>query len=238
MVRLDNVTLTLRRGNETAAPLFKNLSCEVKGGEFVIVIGKNGVGKSTFFNLISGAVRPDSGHVFLGAQEVTSLSEPARAGLIARVFQNPERGTLGSMTLFENLAFAFRRGKRRGLSLCLTRHRRAFFQEKLSLLNQGLETRLDDMVSTLSGGQRQVLSVIMAILRPSEILLLDEITAALDPKTAEAVMKLTADLVCQEGRTTLMITHNMTHALHYGDRRLLLEEGQLTENFSTTGIYP
>ena len=232
MLKLKNVTVTINKNSNLERTILKDLNLEIKEGEFVIIIGANGTGKSTLLNTISGLTTPDSGSIVLSNNLITSVSQNKRSGLIAKVVQDPKVGTMEAMTIEENLSFAFMRGKKRSLTPDTNEQRKKLFREKLTLLGMGLENRLNDLVSSLSGGQRQALSLIMATLADAKILLLDEITAALDPKTAELIMQLTTKIVAQEKRSTIMITHNMSHALRYGDRLLLLANGGIFKEFS------
>lgn len=211
--------------------VLKNLDLELQKGEFVVVIGANGAGKSTLLNTISGNLIPSKGRVILDGLDVTNTSAANRSISIAKVSQDPKVGTMTNMTIYENLAFAALRGKRRGLGFFNRSRNKKLFKSKLALLNMGLENRLNELVANLSGGQRQALSLIMALLSDSKVLLLDEITAALDPNTAENIMKIAAQIVRAEQLTTIMITHNMKHALEYGDRTLLLANGKFTKQF-------
>lgn len=232
MLTLENIHLTLGKGTKLEYSVLKKLNVTVSPGEFVIVIGGNGAGKSTLFNVISGFLKPDSGKIILNHQDITHLSQKARAASISTVMQDPRAGTIENMTIFENMAFAYKRGQRRALCPFSSKGRKEMFQEKLILLNMGLENRLEDLVANLSGGQRQALSIIMAILAESKIVLLDEITAALDPKIAETVMQISNKLIRGENRTSFLITHNMSHALDYGDRIVLLKEGRFIKTFT------
>ncbi|MGI4851777.1 MAG: ABC transporter ATP-binding protein [Janthinobacterium lividum] len=232
MIQLSNIDVTLGKGTQLQCQLFKNLSFNVPSGEFVMVVGGNGVGKSSLFNVLTGALKVDSGSLKINQKDATSWPAHSRAKYVAKVMQDPRVATMDHMTLEENLSFAYLRGESRGLLPFRRPSRLAYFQEKLALLNMGLEHRLQEPTSHLSGGQRQALSLIMAILRQSDILLLDEITAALDTKTAQRIMELTDQIIRQEKRTTLMITHNLHHALDYGDRTIILSEGIIAYDFS------
>jgi len=231
MLKLEKINVVLGEGSQLRRHVIQDLNLEVKHGEFVIIIGSNGAGKSTLFNTISGTTKLKSGKIKINDSNITKLPAYKRAKFVAKVMQNPAIATIDDMTIEENLSFAFMRGKKRGLSPHLNEDRISLFKEKLSLLEMGLEHRLFELTSSLSGGQRQALSLIMAILANSEILLLDEITAALDPKTADLIMRITAKIVKETKHTTIMITHNMSHALEYGDRTLLISEGKIIAEY-------
>ncbi len=229
MLKIINAQVTFGRD---AKPALRNFSLTLNQGEFVVIIGNNGAGKSTLLNLIAGCITPNTGSIIMADKDVTNLPSFKRASLVAKVMQSPSKATVGSLTVADNLAFALQRGKKRALTLSSTAERRALFIEKLRHLGMGLEDRLDDLVQDLSGGQRQVLSLVMATLNPSQVLLLDEHTAALDPKTAEMVMLVTNRLIRENGITALMVTHNMKNAIQYGDRTLLLQDGAIARELS------
>lgn len=232
MLKLEDIKLVVGKGTQLERTILEDLSLEVGKGEFVVIIGGNGAGKSTVFNTISGFMKPEKGKIFIDGIDVTKSSQQERAKLVSIVMQDPRVGTMENMTILENMAFSFKRGKHRGFSLFNNAGRRELFKEKLSLLNMNLENRLNEMVTNLSGGQRQALSLVMSIMAESKILLLDEITAALDPKIAENVMALADKLVREEHLTCVMITHNMEHAIRYGDRTILLKDGQFRRQYS------
>jgi putative tryptophan/tyrosine transport system ATP-binding protein len=231
MLHLENISVKLGKGSQLERQVLHNLNLHVQNGEFVVLIGSNGAGKSTLFNTISGHVLPGEGHLKIDHVDITSMPTYKRAEFIATVIQDPRIATFDHMTLEENLSFALMRGKCRGLKLHKNAERLQFFKEKLKQLDMGLEDRLFDVTSYLSGGQRQALSLIMATLTEAKILLLDELTAALDPKMADVVMNLTSKIVKENHLTTLMITHNMEHALKYGDRMLILKEGHIVKEY-------
>lgn len=232
MLSLRNISVTLGRGSPLECCVLNNLNLHVEPGEFVILIGGNGAGKSTLFNTISGITPIDSGSIILDKTDITNWPTDKRASLIAKVLQDPRIATIGNMTIEENLSFALKRGQYRGLTLHVSKDRRILFKEKLSHLGMGLENRLHELTGNLSGGQRQALSLIMALMSDSKVLLLDEITAALDPNMAELIMELTTRIVREEKRTTLMITHNTSHMHQYGNRTLRLENGKVMEETS------
>lgn len=229
MLKLDSISLTIGTGTPLERKLFSGLNLEMSPSEFVVIIGENGAGKSTLFNLISGAQKPNSGRILIDKIDMTHKNQIAFSAVVSSVMQDPRVGTMENLTLFENLAFADSRTKRRGLALWSQSKRHTLYQDKLSLLNMGLENRLDDSVSSLSGGERQALSLIMSLMQPSKLLLLDEITAALNPKTAKKIMNLAYQLARAEKRSCLMITHNMKEAQQYADRLLILKDGVLVE---------
>ncbi len=196
-------------------------------GDFAVLIGSNGAGKSTLLAVVAGDVAPDLGSVSIDGTDVTNVPVQRRAGLVARVFQDPARGTAPGLTVEENLAIAYKRGRGRYLHTAVTADRRKLFREALAPLGLGLEQRLDTRVDLLSGGQRQALSLTMACLLKPEILVLDEHCAALDPRTAEAVMKATLAAVTHSRITTIMVTHNMHHAIDHGNRLVMMDEGAI-----------
>jgi putative tryptophan/tyrosine transport system ATP-binding protein len=226
MIQLEGVAVTFNPGTPLEKQALNGLNLTIAPGEFVTVIGSNGAGKSTLLNVLSGAVRPDRGRVIIGDQRVTDWPTHRRARLVARVFQNPLGGSCADLTIAENLALAAKRGRSRGFGPALTRIKRQELQQQVAGLGLGLEARLDDRMGLLSGGQRQAVSLLMASLTESQILLLDEHTAALDPKTADEVLRLTRDLVAERNLTTLMVTHSMKQALALGDRTVMLHGGQ------------
>lgn len=227
MLRAQDLKLTFNPGTPIETRALRGLSLEIPSGQFVAVIGSNGAGKSTFLNAISGDQMVDAGSITIDGNDVTRKPAWDRAPLVARVFQDPMAGTCEALTIEENMALAMARGSRRGFRPALNRSSRELFREKLRLLNLGLENRLTDRIGLLSGGQRQAVSLLMASLQPSRILLLDEHTAALDPKTAAFVLELTARIVEENKLTTMMVTHSMRQALDYGQRTVMLHQGQV-----------
>lgn len=227
MLRFEDISKTFFPGTVNERKALIDINLTLKRSEFVTLIGSNGAGKSTLLNIASGSLRPDSGKVVIHKHNVTKLNDYRRAKYIGRVFQNPAAGTAPHMTIAENLAMAQERGQRRGLRMGVTRAKRVVFREQLSILEQGLEDRLDDWVGLLSGGQRQSLSLLMATFTNPDILLLDEHTAALDPQRAELVTRLTQELVSAHHLTTLMVTHNMEHALRLGNRLIMMHAGRI-----------
>ncbi|WP_404384537.1 ABC transporter ATP-binding protein [Caenispirillum salinarum] len=227
MIEAKDLHVRFNPGTPIENHALKGMSLTIPEGQFVTVIGSNGAGKSTFLNMLSGELIPDSGSVTIDNQEVTSWPTARRAGLCARVFQDPMAGTCEMLTIEENLALAAARGHRRGLRSAVRSELRAEFRERISVLGLGLENRLTDKMGLLSGGQRQAVSLVMATLNPMKILLLDEHTAALDPKTAAFVMELTDRIVGEKQLTTLMVTHSMRQALDHGHRTVMLHAGNV-----------
>jgi len=207
--------------------VLRGLDLTIPTGQFVTVIGSNGAGKSTFLNAVSGDLMVDRGSIRIDDQDVTSKCAWQRSDQVARVFQDPMAGTCEALTIEENMALAWKRGVKRGFHFSLNRQLRELFRERLSILKLGLENRLADRIGLLSGGQRQAVSLLMASLQPSRILLLDEHTAALDPKTAAFVLELTAKIVESAKLTAMMVTHSMRQALDYGTRTVMLHAGRV-----------
>ncbi len=226
MLTIEHVSKTFFANTPNEKRALRDVNLTLDEGDFCTVIGSNGAGKSTLLNAVAGVFPVDEGKIKIGAVDITRMPEHRRASLIGRVFQDPMRGTAADMEIEENLAMALRRGQRPGLSWGDKRKERAFFQERLTLLNLGLENRLHAHVGLLSGGQRQALTLLMATLVRPELLLLDEHTAALDPKTAANVLDLTNQIVTQDKLTTLMITHNMRDALRFGNRLIMMHDGR------------
>ena len=227
MLKLEKVNMVFNRGTINEKRAINNLSLHLNPGDFVTVIGGNGAGKSTMLNLISGTLIADSGSILLDGVELSGLPEHVRAQFLGRVFQDPMMGTAADMGIEENLAMAYRRGKKRGLSWGITGAEREGYKKRLAELGLGLEERMKSKVGLLSGGQRQALTLLMATLQKPKLLLLDEHTAALDPKTAAKVLELTGDIVGRERLTTLMVTHNMRDAIRMGNRLIMMHEGRV-----------
>ena len=232
MLELKNIHKTFNPGTVNAKKALDGLNLMLNDGDFVTVIGGNGAGKSTMLNAISGTFAVDEGQILLDGKDITRLPEHKRAQYLGRVFQDPMMGTAATMQIEENLALAARRGQRRTLRPGITRAERENYREQLKILDLGLEDRLTAKVGLLSGGQRQALTLLMATLRQPKLLLLDEHTAALDPKTAAKVLEATERIVSRSGLTTLMITHNMRDAIHYGNRLLMLHNGRIVLDIS------
>lgn len=232
MLEMQNVVKVFNRGTIDEKVALDGLSLTLNDGEFVTVIGGNGAGKSTMQNAICGTWLPDSGRILLDGTDVTDLPEYKRAKYLGRVYQDPKMGTAGGMQIEENLALAKRRGQRRTLRPGIDNAERKEYRALLETLGLGLETRLSAKVGTLSGGQRQALTLLMATLQKPRLLLLDEHTAALDPKTAAKVMDITEQIVTEHHLTTLMITHNMRDAIRYGNRLIMLHAGKVILDIS------
>jgi putative tryptophan/tyrosine transport system ATP-binding protein len=227
MIAVDKVRVVFNRGTPMETTALNGIDLKIPAGQFVTVIGSNGAGKSTLLNVLTGDAAVLGGRVVIDEQEVTGWPPPRRAALVARVFQDPLAGSCADLTIEENLALAAGRGRRRGFALAVDRRRHDDFRTRLRRLGLGLENRLADRMGLLSGGQRQAVSLLMATLQPMKILLLDEHTAALDPKTAEFVLGLTRAIVEDQKLTTLMVTHSMRQALDYGERTVMLHEGRV-----------
>jgi putative tryptophan/tyrosine transport system ATP-binding protein len=228
MLSLRDIHLTFNPGTPLAVFALRGVDLDVAAGEFVTVIGTNGAGKSTMLSVVAGDVRPDEGTITIDGRDVTRLPAEARAGIIGRVFQDPRIGTCPSLTVEENLALAASRGGRRGFRNALgSPRRRRMFAEQLERLDLGLERRLGSTIGTLSGGQRQAVSLLMATLLPMKVLILDEHTAALDPATAARVLALSAEINEEQKLTTLMVTHSMRDSLDFGDRTIMMSAGRI-----------
>ena len=227
MVRLENIIKIFSKGTIDEKVAINGITLHIRKGDFVTVIGSNGAGKTTVLNLTAGTFAPDEGDILIDGSRVTHLAEHRRSKYLGRIFQDPLMGTAASMTIEENLAMADLRGQSRGLRWGVKKSRREHYREILGMLDLGLETRLKDTVSLLSGGQRQSLTLLMVTLSLPKLLLLDEHTAALDPKTAQRVMDLTQKIVEENNLTTVMVTHNMQQAIRYGNRMIMLHEGRV-----------
>lgn len=227
MLELKNIKKVFYPGTVNEKVALNDLNLTLKDGEFVTVIGGNGAGKSTMQNIISGVFRPESGRILLDGIDITALPEYKRAKYLGRVFQDPSMGTAADMQIEENLALASRRGKHRSLRAGITKKEREEYKKLLTELDLGLENRMTAKVGLLSGGQRQAITLLMASLSCPKLLLLDEHTAALDPKTAAKVLEITQRIVENNHLTTLMITHNMRDAIAYGNRLIMLHEGRI-----------
>lgn len=227
MLEIRNLKKVFNPGSINEMVAIQSLDCFIGNGDFTTIIGSNGAGKSTLLNLIAGTLTPDEGEILLDGERVTAWPEYRRAAFIGRVFQNPLLGTCGSMTIEENFALAGRRGKWPNLRWGVSRDDHNRFRERIQQLGLGLEYRLRDKVGLLSGGQRQSLTLLMATLQRPRLLLLDEHTAALDPPTAEQVLRLTAQLIEEMGLTAVMVTHNMKQAVELGNRLIMMHQGRI-----------
>ena len=227
MLQAKGLRKTFNPGTVIENPALRGIDLTIHEGEFITVIGSNGAGKSTFLNAISGDLIVDEGTLTIDGLDVTRKNAWQRAALVARVFQDPMAGTCERLSIEENLALAWQRGQSRSFGRAIRGEQRSVFREKLATLGLGLEKRLTDRMGLLSGGQRQAVSLLMASLQPSKLLLLDEHTAALDPKTAAFVLQLTDQIVNQGKLTTLMVTHSMRQALDHGTRTIMLHQGQI-----------
>lgn len=227
MLELSGLYKTFNAGTVNEKRAIDGLNLTLEDGDFVTVIGGNGAGKSTMLNLISGVFPADQGTIKLNGVDLTGLSEHKRAKYLGRVFQDPMMGTAATMGIEENLALAHRRGQGRGLRPGITHQEREIYREQLATLGLGLENRMTSKVGLLSGGQRQALTLLMATLKKPQLLLLDEHTAALDPKTADKVLQLTEEIVSRDKLTTLMVTHNMKQAIQYGNRLIMMDAGKV-----------
>ncbi len=227
MLEIDHISKTFNPGTVNEKQALKGLDLTLKDGDFVTVIGGNGAGKSTLLNAIAGTWKVDEGQILIDGVNVTRYPEHKRAAFLGRVFQDPMNGTAATMGIEENLALALRRGDKRTLKKGIATAERKLYRDMLAKLGLGLENRLTSKVGLLSGGQRQALTLLMATLKKPKLLLLDEHTAALDPKTAAKVLETTENIVNQDHLTTLMITHNMKDAIHIGNRLIMMNNGQI-----------
>ena len=227
MLTISHVRKTFNKGTINEKKALQGLNLHLNPGDFVTVIGGNGAGKSTMLNMIAGVYPIDSGKIEIDGVNISREPEHKRAQYIGRVFQDPMRGTAAGMQIQENLALALSRGRKRGLSWGVKKDELDFYRESLTRLDLGLQTRMTSKVGLLSGGQRQALTLLMATLEKPKLLLLDEHTAALDPKTARKVLELTDEIVGEQNLTTLMVTHNMKDAIQYGNRLIMMHEGRI-----------
>lgn len=226
LLELSGINTCFNPGTPDEMTLFSDFSLSVPEGQFVSVVGSNGSGKTTLLNLVCGTMKPDSGKIVFEGRNITAMSAVRRASWIGRVFQDPKAGTCAHLTILENLALADNKGRAYGLGSGVSKSRRGHYQKLLSLCGMGLENRLDAQVGTLSGGQRQALALVIATMSDIRLLILDEHTAALDPKSSETIMLLTDELIRKRGITTVMVTHNLRYAVAYGDRLLMMHQGK------------
>ncbi|MBQ4377867.1 MAG: ATP-binding cassette domain-containing protein [Treponema sp.] len=236
MLNLNNISITFNANTPDEKKVLKNINLNIKKGDFITVIGSNGAGKSTLYNVIAGTLKPNTGTILLtdenGVQKnITSDAEFKRARYIGRIFQNPLLGTAGKMSLEDNMMICYKKGFK-GFKISLNNKMREFFREQLRVLNMGLENRLGDNVELFSGGQRQALTLLMAVMSKPSLLLLDEHTAALDPTNAAIIMELTRRFAHEYNLTVMMVTHNMQHALDYGNRLIMMNKGEIISDIS------
>ena len=227
MVCMRRICKTFHPDSVSEVALFSDFDLDILPGQFVSVVGSNGSGKTTILNLLCGSILPDSGSIRIKGREVGGLTEYRRSRFIGRVFQDPAKGTCSELTILENMALADNKGKPFGLSMGVNKRRLDFYRAQLELLKLGLEDKLNLTVGSLSGGQRQALALLIAAMTPIDLLILDEHTAALDPRSSENVMELTERLVREKRLTTLMVTHNLKFAVRYGDRLLMMHKGRI-----------
>jgi len=227
MLELKNITKVYNPGTVTEMCLFDHFSLSVEKGSFVSIVGSNGSGKTSLLNLICGSIPCDSGDICIGGESINKMKEYVRYRKIGRVYQNPALGTCPHMTMLENLSLADNKGKPYGLSFGINKGRRDYYRDQLATLGLGLENKMDVKLGSLSGGQRQAVALIMATLTPIDFLILDEHTAALDPKTADIIMELTDKVVREKNLTAMMVTHNLRYAVEYGTRLLMMDKGHV-----------
>jgi putative ABC transport system ATP-binding protein len=232
MLQIDQISKTFNAGTQNEVRALCDVSLTVPVGSFLLVLGTNGSGKSTLLNAVAGGFLVDTGKIILAGQEITRWPEHRRAKLIGRVFQDPFRGTAPTMSIAENLVLASRRGRSRGLGLAVNRRSITELRDRIRPLNMGLEDRLQNPIGSLSGGQRQALTLLMASWLKPDLLLLDEHTAALDPKTADQVIRLTHEIIQRDNLTTLMVTHSMQQAVNLGDRIVMMHKGRILHDLS------
>lgn len=231
MIQIKNIKKVFNSKTLDENKLFDNFSLDIKKGEFLSIIGSNGSGKSTLLNIICGGIFPDNGQIIMNGQDISNQKDFVRAKRIGRVMQDPKLGTCGELTILENLELANNKGKKFGISSSSNKKNVEKYKEMLKMCEMGLENRLHAKVGLLSGGQRQALALIIANLSDIDVLILDEHTAALDPKSSENIMKLTKKLVEHKKITTIMVTHNLRHAIEYGDSMIMMHEGKIVKRF-------
>jgi putative ABC transport system ATP-binding protein len=231
MLEITNISKTFHAGSVNEVFALQNVSVTLNDGDFIVIIGTNGSGKSTLLNAVAGSFITDSGKINLSGHDITKWPEHKRASLIGRVFQNPFSGTAPTMTIAENLSLAAKRGKPRGFNWALDKQLQSELRDRIRTLNMGLEDRLGNAIGSLSGGQRQALTLLMASWLKPDLLLLDEHTAALDPKSADQVIRLTKEIIERDHLTTLMVTHSMPQAVHLGNRIIMMHKGQIIHDY-------
>ena len=227
MLELKGIHKYYNPGTVNEMCLFRGFDLKIEQGEFLSVVGSNGSGKTSMLNIICGSIPAESGQILMGGKDITKEKEFQRNARIGRVYQNPAMGTCPTMTILENMSLADNKGKIYGLGRGTNKARIEFYREQLKQLNLGLEDKLDVKVGALSGGQRQAMALLMSTMTPTEFLILDEHTAALDPKTAELIMELTDKIVKEKNLTTIMVTHNLRYAVEYGNRLIMMHEGNV-----------
>ena len=232
MLELQNIVKIYQGGTVNETCLFDGFSLSIPEGQFVCVVGSNGSGKTSLLNIICGSIPIDAGRILIGGEDITGMPEHRRLRRIGRVYQDPARGTCPSMTILENMSMADTKGRPFNLRPCVNRRKTDEYRAMLAQLGLGLEDKMGVMVGSLSGGQRQAMALLMSTMTPIEFLILDEHTAALDPKTAEIIMQLTGKIVAQKKLTTIMVTHNLRYAVEYGNRLLMMHQGHLELDLS------
>jgi putative ABC transport system ATP-binding protein len=226
LISIKNIDKTFNKNSVNEVSLFKDFSLDILKNQFVSVVGSNGSGKTTLLNLICGNMETDAGTIALKGKDITNLKEHQRACFIGRVFQDPSKGTCSSLTILENMSLADNKNIGYSLKIGVNKKRKDFYCSQLELLKLGLENKLDQQVGTLSGGQRQALALLISTMTPIDLLILDEHTAALDPKSSENVMELTDQVIREKKITTLMVTHNLKYAVNYGNRIIMMHDGK------------
>lgn len=227
MLELKNIVKIYNPGTVTEMCIFQGFNLTVTDGDFLSIVGSNGSGKTSLLNIICGSIPVEGGEVIINGVNVTRMKEYKRYEKIGRVYQNPAMGSCPNLTLLENMALADNKGKAFGLRKCINKARKDYYREQLSMLELGLEDKLEIKMGALSGGQRQAAALIMATLTPIDYLILDEHTAALDPKTAETIMELTDKVIKEKKLTAIMVTHNLRYAVEYGNRLIMMDKGQI-----------
>ena len=232
-IKLSNISKTFNHGKPTQVDAVKDVSLDIQSGEFVVIVGSNGSGKTTLLNLISGSTSPTSGSVSINDTDVTKLADHERSKWIARVFQNPLSGTASELSILDNFRLAAIRTKAKGLTIGVNKAFKGIVQNKVATLGMGLESKIEQPMGTLSGGQRQALTLLMSVMDECKVLLLDEPTAALDPRSAEIVMQTAHKLSAEFNLTTILVTHNLKDAFNYGNRIIQMAEGQIIKDHNS-----